>query len=83
MHLSKSFYITLYKKILLHKLIKIINLSRRIRSNVNMAKQSQNQNQNSGRDITLSGGAATTSTTGVSNQPTSDERITLIVDNTR
>lgn len=48
-----------------------------------MAKQSQNQNQNSGRDVTLSGGSTIASTTGVSNQPTSDERITLIVDNTR
>jgi len=58
-----------------------INLSHRIRSNVNMAKQSQSQNQNSGRDNTMLGGSATAS--GVSNQPTSDERITLIVDNTR
>ncbi|XP_011688350.1 PREDICTED: BTB/POZ domain-containing protein 10 isoform X2 [Wasmannia auropunctata] len=53
----------------------------RIRSNVNMAKQSQNQN--SSRDNIMSGGSATASITGVSNQPASDERITLIVDNTR
>ncbi|TGZ37751.1 BTB/POZ domain-containing protein 10 [Temnothorax longispinosus] len=58
-------------------------LINRIRSNVNMAKQSQNQNQNSGRDITMSGGSSTASATGISNQPASDERITLIVDNTR
>ncbi|KAG5332598.1 BTBDA protein, partial [Acromyrmex heyeri] len=55
----------------------------RIRSNVNMAKQSQTQNQNSSKDNTMSGGSATASITGVSNQPASDERITLIVDNTR
>ncbi|KYQ47590.1 BTB/POZ domain-containing protein 10 [Trachymyrmex zeteki] len=55
----------------------------RIRSSVNMAKQSQIQNQNSGKDNTMSGGSATASITGVSNQPASDERITLIVDNTR
>lgn len=61
----------------------IIFFSHRIRSNVNMAKQSQNQNQSSGRDITMSGGSATASTTGINNQPASDERITLIVDNTR
>ncbi|XP_077276343.1 LOW QUALITY PROTEIN: BTB/POZ domain-containing protein KCTD20-like [Temnothorax americanus] len=58
-------------------------LINRIRSNVNMAKQSQNQNQNCGRDITMSGGSSTASATGISNQPASDERITLIVDNTR
>jgi len=48
-----------------------------------MAKQSQTQNQNSSKDNTISGGLATASITGVSNQPASDERITLIVDNTR
>ncbi|XP_070520643.1 BTB/POZ domain-containing protein 10-like isoform X2 [Cardiocondyla obscurior] len=53
----------------------------RIRSNVNITKQSQNQS--STRDITSAGGSTTASATGVSNQPASDERITLIVDNTR
>lgn len=62
----------------------IINLIPRIRTNIGIAKQSQSQNQSSSRDNAISGGSAILgSTTGVSNQPTSDERITLIVDNTR
>jgi len=57
----------------------------RIRSNVGVAKQqNQHQYQNNSRDNTMSGGTTTGSTTtGNSNQPASDERITLIVDNTR
>ncbi|XP_070520639.1 BTB/POZ domain-containing protein 10-like isoform X4 [Cardiocondyla obscurior] len=62
--------------------IRVYNKNRlRIRSNVNITKQSQNQS--STRDITSAGGSTTASATGVSNQPASDERITLIVDNTR
>jgi hypothetical protein len=56
----------------------------RIRSNVGVAKQqNQHQYQNNSRDNAMSGGTMTGSTTGNSNQPASDERITLIVDNTR
>lgn len=55
-----------------------------IRSNVGMAKQNPNQYQSGSRDNAMSGGTTTTgSTTSNSNQPASDERITLIVDNTR
>ncbi|KAH0945523.1 hypothetical protein HN011_006083 [Eciton burchellii] len=60
------------------------NHQNRIRSNVGVAKQqNQHQYQNNSRDNATSGGTMTGSTTGNSNQPASDERITLIVDNTR
>ncbi|KAL6437693.1 hypothetical protein ACFW04_004226 [Cataglyphis niger] len=56
----------------------------RIRTNIGITKQTQSQSQSSSRDNAISGGSAILgSTTGISNQPTSDERITLIVDNTR
>ncbi|KAL6437694.1 hypothetical protein ACFW04_004226 [Cataglyphis niger] len=62
----------------------LTNHHNRIRTNIGITKQTQSQSQSSSRDNAISGGSAILgSTTGISNQPTSDERITLIVDNTR
>ncbi|XP_012223749.1 BTB/POZ domain-containing protein 10 isoform X2 [Linepithema humile] len=61
----------------------LTNQNNRIRSNIGVAKQNQNQSQNNSRDSMISGALTMSSTTGINNQPASDERITLIVDNTR
>lgn len=56
----------------------------RVRSNVSVTKnQQQNQNNGSNRENMASNSIASTTGGGTNNPPTSDERITLIVDNTR